>query len=82
MNFAIAIKAPGKANRIRISHTCGFWPTPEAAADMAARRLQNDHKFRERWKGFQLLPICMDLFVEVLPNGAIVRHQNQTDVRT
>lgn len=81
MMFGIVAKDPGENRGLKLLHSTGFHPTAEAAIEAAAKRLQGDHRFKKRWGGKQLLPVVMDFFLKVEPNGIVILHKNERDQR-
>ena len=87
MRLMMAAKLHG-IRKLSLVHSLKVWDDPQHAVAYTANVLAMNKPFADFWRdraakmkvpGVQFVPVIMDLHVELLQNGAIVRHKNEVD---
>ena len=87
MKFMIGAKLHG-LTKVTLVHSLKVWDDPQHAVAYTANRLAMDKPFANQWReramkmkvpGVQFVPILMDVHVELMQSGAIIRYANQTE---
>ena len=86
MKFMVGAKLHG-LTKVTLVHSLKVWDDPQHAIAYTGNRLALDKPFADKWRekaramkvpGVQFVPVLMDCHVELLQNGVVIRHVNET----